>query len=357
MGERAVRGGFLSLRILDTRPETQDATSVLFEIPPTLQEVFCWRAGQHVTLRFFVEGEEERRSYSISEMPAAGGRLRITVKRVRGGLISNYINERVAPGDTIEVMPPFGGFCLVPNSRERRTYYFLGAGSGITPLYAMIRTVLAAEPHSTAHLAYGNTDESTIIFRDALARLEEEYGGRLTVKHILSSPSWKSALQYWRRGRIDAECVAALINECPPYAQDTQYYVCGPGDMNAVVRTSLLGLDVPGERIHMESFGNTTPPDDSVVGVAAAMSVRLNGKVLTVHAGPGQTILNAVRTTGNTPPFSCESGVCGACRAQLRNGSVHLRARMALTDAEVDQGVILTCQALSTTPKLTVEYD
>lgn len=357
MGGQAVRGAFHRLTVRETLAETQDATSLLFEVPPHLREAFRWQAGQHITLRFDIDGSERRRSYSISDMPTGGGQLRITVKRVRCGLISNYINERVSPGDAIDVMPPFGGFCLVPSVRERRTHYFFGAGSGITPLYAMVRAMLAAEPHSTAHLAYGNSTADTIIFRDALARLEQDSAGRLTVRHVLSAPSWNSSFPYWRRGRLDAEKVAELIDECPPYAQDTQYYVCGPGNMNAVVRTALLGLDVPRERIHMESYGAAAPPDDSVAGVAAAASVRLNGQALAVPVVQGQTVLDAVRAAGRAPPFSCESGVCGACRARLRSGSVHLRAHMALTEAELAQDVILTCQALPTTPELTVEYD
>ena len=349
-------GEFHRLRVLETAAETQAATSVCFAVPPALREPFRWRAGQHITVRFRIDGVEARRSYSISESPATGNPLRITVKRVADGLVSNYINEHLAAGDIIDVMPPFGGFYLAPEPQGRRTYYFFGAGSGITPLYAMICSILAAEPHSVARLVYGNTNHRAIIFREALARLEAEPDGRLTVRHILSSPSWLSSFPYWRRGRIDAAAVAALITEHPPYAQDTQYYVCGPGSMNAAVRTALRGLDVPDTRIHQESYGAVMPPEDSVPGVAADATVRINGKTLPVAVAAGQTLLNAVRATGATPPYSCESGVCGACRAQLRDGRVHLRARMALTDAEVDRGVILTCQALPTTPQLTVSY-
>ena len=150
--------------------------------------------------------------------------------------------------------------------------------------------------------------------------------------------------------------MTGLIDQHPPYAQDTQYYVCGPGDMNLVVRAALLGIDVPPERIHMESYGPPTPPDESVAGVGAAMTVRLGGETLSATVDPGQTILDAVRRASATPPYSCESGVCGACRARLVDGSEHLRARMALTDAEVARGLVLTCQALPTTPELTVRY-
>ena len=349
-------GEFHRLRVLETSAETKDATSVIFEMPTALRELFRWRAGQHITLRFVMDGNEVRRSYSISDTPVEGGPLRITVKRIEGGLVSNHINERVSAGDVVDVMPPFGGSCFDPAPRARRTHYFFGAGSGITPLYAMIRSVLAAEPYSVARLAYGNASADTVIFRDALAWLEDSSDGRLTVRHALSSPSWLSSFKYWRRGRIDDASIAEFIEEHPPYAQDAQYYICGPGGMNGAVRAALLGMDVPSARIHTESYGAVTPPDDSVAGGAAGASVRLNGQTLSVAVDEGQTVLNAVRAAGGTPAYSCESGVCGACRARLREGSVHLRTRIALTEAEIARGVILTCQALPTSSRLVVEY-
>lgn len=349
--------GFHQLRVLDTCAETEQATSFRFAVPPDLSGTFRWRSGQHLTLRFWIDGVEVRRSYSISDTPSSGDLLRITVKRVEGGLVSNHVNDRIAAGDIVDVMPPFGGFCLEPEPISRRTYYFFGAGSGITPLYAMIRTILAAEPYSVAYLAYGNANADSIIFREPLADMEKQNEGRLMVRHVLSSPSWLSSFPYWRRGRIDGDAIGAFIDQHPPYAQDAQYYVCGPGDMNTTVRAALLGLDVPDTRIHTESYGATEPPDDSIKGVAATASVRLNGASLAVPISTGQTVLDAVRASGVNPPYSCESGVCGACRAHLRNGKAHLRARMALTDADIERGIILTCQALPTTPQLAVDYD
>lgn len=355
-GRESVKDEFHRLRVLGTRAETREATSLSFHVPPPLRERFRWRAGQHVTLRFNLEGVERRRPYSISETPFGGGPLRITVKRIRRGLVSNHINQNVTQGSVIDVMPPFGGFHLHPDARNRRTYYFFGAGSGITPLYSMLCSVLVAEPHSAAFLLYGNTNAGTIIFGGDLARLEEDYPGRLAVRHILSSPSGRSSVRHWRRGRIDARTVAEFIARHPPYAQDTRYYICGPGDMNGVVRTTLRGMDVPEGRILAEHYGPVSPPDDSVAGVASKATVRLGGNTSSIPVASGQTILNAVRAAGGSPPYSCEVGVCGACRARLLGGSVHLRARMALTDTEMDRGVILTCQAVPTTAQVTVEY-
>lgn len=350
-------GGFHALPVLKTHAETDQAVSVVFDVPAALQATFRWRAGQHLTVRFDLGGEEVRRPYTISQTPATGEPLRITVKRVRGGIVSNHINDGVRAGDMIEVMPPFGGFCLDPDETARRTHYFFGAGSGITPLFAMIRSVLEAEPHSVAHLAYGNVTADATIFRDRLAELEQEANGRLNVRHMLSKPSFWSGFEYWRRGRIDAEAVTAFIDEHPPYAQDTQYYICGPGTMNGAVKSALMGLDVPTQRIHMESYRGNAKPDLSFEGVASHARVSLNGEAMGVSMAPGQTVLDAVLGAGGTPDYSCQSGVCGACRARLDRGEVHLRARMALTDDEIADGAILTCQAVAKTPELAVSYD
>lgn len=356
-GRGPVRGEFHRLRVRETMAETAAAKSVIFEVPPSLEDLFRWRAGQHITLRVEVGGAAMRRSYSISGTSLGGGPLRITVKRVPHGPVSNFINDRVTAGDTLDVMPPFGGFVLDADPSKRRTHYFFGAGSGITPLYAMLSSVLIGEPHSAAILLYGNTNAGTIIFDEDLARLEEGSRGHLAVRHILSAPSRNPGARPWRRGRIDAAAVTRLIDEHPPYAQDTQYYICGPGSMNATVRAALIAMDVPPARIHTEHYGPVTPPDDSVAPIAAHLTVRLNGRSLQAPLAPGQTILEAVRAAGASPPYSCESGVCGACRARLRDGAAHLRARMALSDAELSRNVILTCQALPTTPRVTVDYD
>lgn len=349
--------GFHGLRIAAVETETKSAKSIRLDVPDELNATFCWQPGQHVTLRFQLNDREVRRSYSISSSPLGHDGLRITVKRVKGGLVSNHINDHLKAGDQVDVMPPFGGFCLDPAPKARRTYYFFGAGSGITPLFAMARSVLIGEPYSTAYLLYGNKNAKSIIFRDDLKALQAEYPERLCVRHVLSAPSIWSSFDYWRRGRIDAEAVAAFVDEHPPYAQDTQYYVCGPGNMNLDVRTALMGLDVPVERIHGESYGGEVIVDDSVSGMAASADVEIAGAVETIAIGAGETVLQAVRAAGLQPPFSCESGVCGACRAHLLRGTVHMRARMALDDQDIAQGAILTCQSLPTSGLIEFSYD
>ena len=351
--------GFHKLTVSTVQEEVPGlARSVVFDVPATLADTFSWRAGQHITLQFQIDGEEVRRTYSISEAPLPTVSLRVTVKRVQDGLVSNYINDNIAPGDVINVAPPFGSFCFIPDARARRTCYFFAAGSGITPIYSMIQTLLAAEPFSVAYLVYGNADARSIIFRAALAELEAASEGRLVVRHVLSRRSFWSFEACWRRGRIGATAVAQFIAKHPPEAQDTRYFICGPGGMNAAVRTALRNIDVPDNRIRLESYGGASAEMDlSIDGCDSAAWVRLNGQTLHVSVNARQTLLEAIRAAGSMPPYSCQSGVCGSCRARITRGTVHMRSRMALDDKEVAGGAILTCQSVPTVPEVALSFD
>lgn len=350
--------GFHELTVLGTREEIGGAAkTVMFDVPQALSDRFQWQAGQHLSLRFTIDGKEVRRSYSISNSPHMPQPLQVTVKRVSGGLVSNHINDTVGTGDSVEVMPPFGQFYLKPNRDLRRTHYFFAAGSGITPLFSMLHSVLLAEPWSDVRLLYGNQDADNILFRDKLAVLTKDHAGRLALRHVLSSPSMWSGFEYWRRGRIDADAIADFINELPPNAQDAQYYICGPGGMNKAVRESLTALDVPAERIHAESFGAAEDALSEVAGMAAIAQIQLSGQTHSVQIDAGQTVLEASLKSGISPPYSCQSGVCGACRGTLISGEAKMRARMALSDEDIAGGQVLACQALPQTPELTLKFE
>ncbi len=346
---------FHNLTVAELRQEIGgDATSVTFTAPTGMEEHFQWQAGQHLPLRFLIDGQEHRRCYTISNPPDQP--LRITVKRVKGGIVSNHIADRLAVGDCIQAQLPSGRFSLEPGHLKRRTHYFLGAGSGITPLFSMINTVLSSEPHSVAHLLYGNKNAKSIIFHEELDALTTAYPERFTVRHVLSSPSMWTWFSPWRSGRLDAATIATAIEETPPIAQDVQYWICGPGEMNKSTRSALLGLDVPANRIHMESFGGAAAVDTKVEGISATASITVNGGKHTVSVAAGQTVLEAALGAGLRPNYSCQSGVCGSCKARLKEGRVHMRAQMALDDKEVADGDILTCQSVAETETLIIEY-
>lgn len=347
---------FYPLTISDIRPEIEGAaTSVSFAVPAHLQDRFQWYAGQHLSLRMTIAGEEHRRSYTISNPPDAP--LRITVKRVKNGVVSNHIGDTLKVGDQVEVMAPNGRFFLEADPQAHRTHYLFAAGSGITPMFAMVNSVLTDEPYSVAHLVYGNVEAADILFETELNDLQERFGERLTVRHVLSAPSMWSWFSPWRKGRVDAEAIQAAIVETPPIAQDVQYWICGPGSMNSDVRQALNGLDVPNTRIHSESFGGETELDTSVSGVASTVTVKLQGTSHKVEVAKGQTLLEAMRAAGLRPPFSCQSGVCGACIAKVTKGDTHMRSRVALEDADIAKGLILTCQSVPKSSEITMNFD
>lgn len=354
------RGGAVkpfALRVTEVVPETAEAKSFVFDVPPELRQAFAWRPGQHVTVVVEMDGESLRRPYTVSASPHAGEPLRITVKRQRRGRVSGYLHDHVQGGSVLRVMPPFGGFCLDPEPTSHRTLYLFAAGSGITPLYAMLRSVLAAEPYSTVHLLYGNRNAKSMIFRQQLDALLQTHDEHLSVTHVLSSPSWWSATEAWR-GRIDADAVRRFIDTFPPYAQDAQYFICGPGSMNVDVRRALMDLDVPPERIHAEFFGAAPPDDDtSVVAVASQLTVQLDGVRHDVAAPEGKTVLQALQQAEVDIPYACQSGLCGACKGRLRRGTVHQRAPLALEKTEIEQGWVLTCQSVATSPQLWLDIE
>ncbi|UWQ89562.1 ferredoxin--NADP reductase [Rhodobacteraceae bacterium M382] len=331
------------------------ATSVTCVVPPELGETFSWQAGQHLPLRFVIDGKEHRRCYTISNPP--GAPLRITVKRVQNGVVSNHIADSLKVGHTLEAMPPLGQFMLQADPMARRTHYFFAAGSGITPLFAMIKELLAHEPHSVAHLIYGNRTADGILFCEELDALANDHSGRFTLRHMLSSPSIWSWFSPWRSGHITTKAISAAFAETPPVAQDVRYWICGPGEMNKNVRDALMALDVPASRIHLESFGGGgILAGTNITGIAATALVTLKGRRHNIAVPADQTLLEAALAAGLKPPYSCQSGVCGACKARLTKGNIRMHTQMALTETDIAQGDVLTCQSVAQTSKLEIEF-
>ena len=354
---------FHKLQVLEVRRETADAVVVSFDVPHNLYDTFNYQAGQYLTLRFQLGREEVRRSYSLCSCPHLEEPLQIGVKRVEGGLVSNHINEELKAGDWVEVMPPDGKFFAEVQAENYKTYYLFAAGSGITPILSILRTVLNTETRSYVHMLYGNRAQDSIMFKEELDALQEEYADRLILVHSLSRPNsswsdlWTSAADKpYRTGRIDAEAVNWFINTYPPYAQNVEYFICGPGTMIDNTRQALKAIDVPDQRIFVESFGGG-PIDTSTTGVAnAQLTAHLNGETVETKIPEGTTVLRALIQAGKEPPYSCEGGVCSSCRCKLVEGKVHMRNNLALDDDEVKQGHILSCQSIPLTEIVKVRY-
>ncbi len=354
---------FYQLRIQDVKKEAQDSTSVAFDVPNDLYETFNYKAGQYLTLRFNINREDVRRSYSLCSSPVFEEPLRIGVKRVNGGLVSNHINDNLKVGDLVEVMPPDGRFYADTKKENYKTYYLFSAGSGITPILSILKTVLLTEKRSFVHMIYGNRSHDSIMFSTELEQLQNDYKDRFVLVQTLSRPKSKwsdlwttSKDNSFRKGRVDTEAVEWFINEYPPYAQNAEYYICGPGTMIENTKKALKNIDVPDERIFIESFGGKDSKDTTEAFENAKLTAILNGETIQASIPKGKTILRTLIDAGKEPPYSCEGGVCSTCMCKLKTGKIHMKNNLALTDKEVEQGYILSCQSIPLTETIEVEY-
>jgi ring-1,2-phenylacetyl-CoA epoxidase subunit PaaE len=362
---------FYELEVSEKVRETADTVTLYFSIPDELTEKFTHQAGQHLTLRFDVKGNEERRSYSLCTRP--GHNLPgVTVKRVKGGRVSNYIHDKIVVGDKVQAMPPDGRFILTPDPEKRCTYYFIGAGSGITPLMSQLSTILEEEPMSTVHLYYGNRDSGSIIFKEKLDKLVEKYGEQLTVDHILSKPNKSGGLgSIFKRkkdplwtgeiGRIASEKVGEFIDRYQKRNEESQFFICGPGNMIEHVKSALSDLGTPSKSIHMEYFTaadltSRKKKKGAPAGVRAHAKVTLRGEEFSIDIAD-QPILDALQDAGYDPPYSCTSGACASCMAKIVKGSVDMEMCFALSDDEIKDGFILTCQSHPTSEEIEITYD
>ncbi len=368
---------FYTLTVKQITPEATDTITLEFDIPEELHAIFAYKQGQYITLRLEKDGQEVRRSYSMSSSPLEN-RLAVTVKKVPGGQVSTFLHDTIKAGDTLEVAAPDGRFYNVLNPEKRRTYYFFGSGSGITPLMSILRTVLEAEPMSAIFLLYGSRNEEDIIFRDVLEQLSQRYVGQLHVEHILSQPKkeasagtglfglFKKSTTNWkgRIGRIDARAVGSFLDENMPHGPESDcfYYVCGLGNMTDGVKTALLGRDITAKQIHTEHFVNAhhVPGDIDVTANpsgAKRVIVHLKGERTEWDVPEGATILDVLVKAKLDPPYSCTAGACSTCMAKVLKGKVTMDACYALDDDEVKGGYILTCQSKLDTQVVEVTYD
>ena len=352
---------FHRLTVRDVRRETPHAVSIAFEVPPALAGDFAFTPGQYLTLRATIDGEDVRRSYSICA-GADDGELRVAVKAVAQGVFSRWVNQSLHPGDTLEVMTPTGRFGAGAAAPGGGVYVAFVAGSGITPVLSIVRTVLQREPSSRFFLFYGNKSAADILFRDSLTELKDRFLDRLAVLHVLSREAQDVPLL---NGHLDGEKVRALLGTMVPVASVDHAFICGPAAMIDDVQATLRGLGLPEDRIHVERFvssegGRPRPapvavaPDAPPAHVAALI---VDGKRREVPVAEGEAILDAAIRSGVDLPFACKGGMCATCRARLVEGTATMDVNYSLEPWEVSAGYVLTCQAHPTTPRVVVDYD
>jgi len=354
---------FHTLRIREVRPETADAISVAFEVPPELRDAYRFRQGQFVTLRGRVEGDELRRSYSVcAGVPEyeAGGELRVAIKRVAGGRFSNWANDRLRAGTRIDVMTPDGRFFTELDPSRDRHYVGFAGGSGITPMLSLIKTTLAVEPRSEFTLVYGNRSVASIMFVEELEELKNRYMARLRMYHVLSDEGQEMQLF---SGLLDEAKCREILETLVPADSIDEAFVCGPEPMMEAAERALAGAGVARERIHVERFGtpaaaraSARAADDGAPGADVVLIV--DGKQRRIRVPfEGQPILDAGLAAGADLPYACKGGVCCTCRARVLEGRVRMDRNYTLEAQEIERGFVLTCQSHPVSERVVVSYD
>jgi ring-1,2-phenylacetyl-CoA epoxidase subunit PaaE len=362
---------FRPLRIAAVTRETSEAIAVTLEVPPALKETFSFRPGQHLGVRATIEGEEQRRSYSICGCSDLG--LRIAIKRVAGGRFSHWAHATLRPGDALEVMPPAGRFILHDGDGGARNLVAFAAGVGITPIIAIIRQALANEPLTSVTLLFGNRTPESILFGEELEDLKDRHLGRFTLLHVLSQSAESGAPLL--EGRITGGKVKALAGLLFEPAAVAHVYLCGPGAMIGEVRTALIELGVPRAQIHHEFFapaqagrGAASPPPGAETGdpritgksehaeYTEAIAV-LDGVCRSFRVPRGGHLVDAALAAGIRVPYSCKGGMCCTCRAKLLEGKVEMTHNYSLEPWEMARGFVLTCQAVPVSQRVVVDYD
>lgn len=360
---------FYTLSIKEVISLSADTVKLVFAIPETLKEQFSYISGQYLTLRFQLNGEEERRAYSLCSSPALDQDLAVAVKRVPKGLVSNHINDQLKAGDQVEVMPPEGHFVAEPQADEKKDYFLIGGGSGLTPLLSILKSIIELAPKSRVFLYYQNRTEESILFREELERLEKRYAGQLLVQHILSQPKTETSGGFmgffakknrnWKGevGRIDAKKASRFIKEHQAAdGRPVELYLCGPAGLMDAAQKAAKNLGI--EQVHREWFNADETPKNQVKAQAnAKVYARIDGEDFEVVLQKKESILDGLRRVGADAPFSCMAGTCSSCMAKVEEGSVEMERCLALDEEEIAEGFVLSCQSKPTSPIVRINFD
>jgi ring-1,2-phenylacetyl-CoA epoxidase subunit PaaE len=348
---------FYSLPIKEIRRETTDCVSIAFDVPAEHRETFQYEPGQYLTFKVDLNGTEVRRSYSICSSPDLNpGDLRVAVKKVEGGQFSTFANESLKEGDVLESMKPEGNFTTNINSGRSQSYLFVAAGSGITPIVSILKSVLARETNSKAVLLYGNKSPEDTIFKNQIDELAAQSGDRFEVKYAFSRNCPPGFLE----GRIDRSKLDGVAG----VSSFTEYFICGPEVLIRDTEEYLESKGVDKKQIRYELFTTPVTKFDQQEEVEAEfdgtsqVTVIMDDEEFDFElSAEGEVILDAAMDNGVDAPFSCKGAVCCTCKAKVVDGKVRMEMNYALSDEEVEEGYVLTCQAHPDSAKVVVDYD
>ncbi len=352
---------FHLLKIQEIFKETNDCSIVTFEIPEALKSEFQYKQGQYLTLKTTINNQEVRRSYSLCSAPTEN-KWQIGVKKINGGLFSTYINDILKKGDTLDVMPPMGKFFTEIDPTKPKNYIFFAAGSGITPIYSIIKTHLAAEPNCTVKLFYLNRTVKSIIFKEAIEQLKNKYFQRFEIFHFLTKEHRNIELL---NGRFTPEKLKVLTSKIIDIQKVDGCYICGPENMIFLIRDELTEAGLDMSKIHFELFSSSKSDDDKT-RINKILEQKTEGTEVTIIDGGKEfhftmdddfdNILDGAMAAGADLPFACKGGVCCTCRCKIISGTVQMKVNYALDETEVAKGLILSCQAVPTSKKVVVEF-
>lgn len=346
---------FRELTVAAVDPLCDDAAAITFDVPPEAAADFGFAPGQSLTLRRLVDGVEQRRSYSICA--PLGEPLRIGVREIPDGLFSRWLVREVRPGDRVEALPPSGAMRADPEAGGR--HLLIAAGSGITPMLSIAASMLA-NPTAEVALVYGNRTTSSVMFVEELGDLKNRHGPRFEVVHVMSREPREVELF---SGRLDADRLRRLLTLLLPVESYDHVWLCGPFALTTTARAVLAELGVAPDRVHVELFYVDEPPpelhraSEDPTGAVTELTVVLDGSVTTAVVGRDRSVLDAAQALRADLPFACKGGVCGTCRAVVREGEVEMRRNYALEEGEVEAGFVLTCQSFPVTDTVTVDFD
>ncbi len=345
---------FYKLNIKEVKQETKDAVSILFNVPAELKNNYQFIAGQYVNLKLTLDNQEIRRAYSICSSPNSGA-LKIVVKEVKNGVFSSFANRSLKTGDTLEVGIPEGNFTFEPQIDRQKNYAAFVAGSGITPVLSIIKSVLESEPNSSFVLVYGNKSREDTIFYQELHDLHLQFVSRFFVHLVYSQSNNEPELS----GRIQKTTVNFILDDKHKEKEFDKFYLCGPEDMINTVSEVLKSHNVKEKNIKFELFSSSSKENEIKESLEghSKITILVDGEEVSFEMSQKQTVLEAAIKQSVDVPYSCQGGVCSSCLARVTKGSATMKKNAILTDKELAEGLILTCQAHPTSNEIFVDYD